>query len=129
MQKNFQKQKSSKKRWVIIALSLIAIIGVGLILQHVVYATGSNKKLTAAAKQNLPAMTAKKLAQYDGSDPKKPIYLAFEGYVYDVTAGKEFYQVGGTYHWLAGKDSTTDLYIAGGDIIKRKYPIIARLTQ
>ena len=77
----------------------------------------------------LPAMKAAELKAYDGTKLGKPIYLGFEGLVYDVTAGKEYYQVGGTYHFLAGRDSTADLRIAGGDIIKRRYPVVAQLAQ
>jgi len=72
--------------------------------------------------------TVEELAHYDGSDPTKPIYLALNGLVYDITAGKKYYEPGGSYHWLAGKDSSTDLNLIGGDIIKRKYPVVGTLT-
>jgi len=44
------------------------------------------------------------LAQYGGTDPDKPIYVAIDGDVYDVTQGKA-YQPGGPYHILAGVDA------------------------
>ncbi|KAF9451999.1 cytochrome b5 [Macrolepiota fuliginosa MF-IS2] len=44
------------------------------------------------------------LAQFDGSDPDKPIYLAFDGEVFDVTKGRA-YQPGGSYHHFAGADA------------------------
>ncbi|KAJ3566966.1 hypothetical protein NP233_g6669 [Leucocoprinus birnbaumii] len=44
------------------------------------------------------------LSHYDGTDPSKPIYLAIDGDVYDVTKGKA-YQPGGSYHILAGVDA------------------------
>ncbi|KAL9712751.1 hypothetical protein Ac2012v2_003988 [Leucoagaricus gongylophorus] len=44
------------------------------------------------------------LAQFDGSDSTKPIYLAIDGDVYDVTQGKA-YHPGGSYHILAGVDA------------------------
>lgn len=44
------------------------------------------------------------LAQFDGSDSTKPIYLAIDGDVYDVTQGK-VYHPGGSYHILAGADA------------------------
>ena len=87
---------------------------------------------TSSAKntsyENLPTMRTAELAQFDGTDQSKPIYLGFEGLVYNVTSGREYYQTGGTYHFLAGKDSTTDLKIAGGEIIKRKYQVVAKLA-
>lgn len=73
------------------------------------------------------SFTASQLAQFNGNNPNEPIYLALDGFVYDVTKGREFYRSGGPYHYLAGKDSTTELRIAGGGIIKRKYPVIGVL--
>ena len=74
--------------------------------------------------QSLPVYTQETLARYDGTDTSLPIYIAFEGNVYDVTAGKKFYEPGGAYHFLAGTDGTTLLLIAGGETIKKKYPIV-----
>lgn len=76
---------------------------------------------------NLPQLTREELKTFDGTDPNKPIYLALDGLVYDVTPGKEFYQVGGSYHDLAGKDSSGPLRIFGGSIIKKKYKVIGTL--
>ncbi|KAJ3739548.1 cytochrome b5 [Lentinula detonsa] len=44
------------------------------------------------------------LAKFDGSVPGKPIYLAIDGDVFDVTNGKA-YQPGGSYHHFAGVDA------------------------
>jgi len=71
--------------------------------------------------------TASELARYDGSDSALPILLAMNGEVYDVTAGKEYYVPGGTYHFLAGHDSSAELNLIGGDIIRRKYPVVGVL--
>lgn len=46
------------------------------------------------------------LAKYDGSDPNTPIYLALNGTIYDVTAGRRIYGSGGSYNVFAGKDAT-----------------------
>jgi predicted heme/steroid binding protein len=73
--------------------------------------------------------TASELAKYNGVDPKLPIYLALDGYIYDISKGREFYQVGGPYHDLAGKDSSKELHLVGGGIIKRKYPIVGILDR
>jgi len=43
------------------------------------------------------------LSEFDGKTPGKPIYLAIDGDVYDVTSGKA-YQPGGPYHFFAGAD-------------------------
>ncbi|KAF9964572.1 hypothetical protein BGZ73_001821 [Actinomortierella ambigua] len=50
--------------------------------------------------------TQEELAQYDGTDPKKPIYLAIKGEVFDVTAGGGFYAKGGGYGFFSGKDAS-----------------------
>ena len=78
--------------------------------------------------ENLPRYTATMLAKYDGTDSKLPIYLGLDGYVYDVTAGRSFYGLEGEYHALAGRDSSKDLRVFGGNIIKNKYPIIGALA-
>ncbi|KAF8900025.1 cytochrome b5-like heme/steroid binding domain-containing protein [Mucidula mucida] len=44
------------------------------------------------------------LAEFDGSRPGRPIYLAIDGDVYDVSKGKS-YQPGGSYHILTGVDA------------------------
>ena len=45
------------------------------------------------------------LLQYDGSDPSKPIYLALNGTIYDVSASPQTYGPGGSYHFFAGHDA------------------------
>lgn len=85
---------------------------------------GSNPATDAS---DLPKFTLEKLQTFDGTNPDKPIYLAMDGLVYDVTPGKEFYQTGGPYHDLAGKDASGPLHLVGGSIIKRKYKVIGKL--
>lgn len=46
------------------------------------------------------------LAEYDGSDPEKPIYMAIKGVVFDVSTGADFYGKGASYNALVGMDST-----------------------
>ena len=50
-------------------------------------------------------LTDAQLAAYDGSDPAKPIYLALNGTIYDVSAGRRVYGPGGSYNVFAGKDA------------------------
>ncbi|KAL1582376.1 hypothetical protein WHR41_08878 [Cladosporium halotolerans] len=51
------------------------------------------------------SLTDAELLAYDGSDPNKPIYLALNGTIYDVTAGRRVYGPGGSYNVFAGKDA------------------------
>ncbi|KAK4686757.1 hypothetical protein P7C73_g3361, partial [Tremellales sp. Uapishka_1] len=53
----------------------------------------------------LVELTPIQLSMYDGSDPSKPVYLALDGDVYDVSAGRRIYGPGGSYHVMAGKDA------------------------
>ncbi|KAF1923210.1 uncharacterized protein M421DRAFT_426021 [Didymella exigua CBS 183.55] len=50
-------------------------------------------------------LTDIELTSYDGSDPTKPIYLALNGTIYDVSASPQTYGPGGSYHFFAGRDA------------------------
>ncbi|PWY99861.1 hypothetical protein BCV70DRAFT_176771 [Testicularia cyperi] len=52
------------------------------------------------------------LAMYNGRDPKKPVYLAILGEVYDVSAGRRMYGPGGSYAFFGGKDASR-AYVTG----------------
>ncbi|KAH8678132.1 hypothetical protein BX600DRAFT_493459 [Xylariales sp. PMI_506] len=51
-------------------------------------------------------LTLAELAQFDGSDPSKPIYLAINGTIYDVSANQRTYGQGGSYNVFAGTDAS-----------------------
>jgi len=51
-------------------------------------------------------LTSEQLALFNGSDPEKPIYLAINGTVFDVTEGRHTYGPGGSYEVFAGRDAT-----------------------
>lgn len=87
------------------------------------------REVTATPKE-LKDLTQDELKKYDGSDPTLPIYMGYEGNIYDVTAGKNFYEKGATYNYLVGKDSTKELNEVGvGEIIVRKYPVVGKLKD
>lgn len=50
-------------------------------------------------------LTDTELLQYDGTDPTKPIYVALNGTIYDVSANPRTYGPGGSYHFFAGRDA------------------------
>ncbi|KAF8476144.1 cytochrome b5-like heme/steroid binding domain-containing protein [Kalaharituber pfeilii] len=50
-------------------------------------------------------LTDAQLAKYDGTDPALPIYVALNGSVFDVSANRETYGPGGSYHVFAGVDA------------------------
>ncbi|PNS18260.1 Membrane steroid-binding protein 1 [Sphaceloma murrayae] len=51
-------------------------------------------------------LTDAELAAYDGTDTTKPIYLALNGTIYDVTVGRNYYGPGGMYGFFSGKEAT-----------------------
>jgi predicted heme/steroid binding protein len=51
-------------------------------------------------------LTPAQLALFNGTDPARPIYLAINGTIFDVTAGKHTYGPGGSYEVFAGRDAT-----------------------
>ncbi len=112
-----------KKLIALFAVVLFASIGI-------TYAVVRMRPTPPIPAGNYPQFRAADLAPFDGTNPDKPIYIGLDGYVYDVTAGgKEFYVTGASYHYLAGRDSSKELDLIGGDIIKRKYPIVGVLVQ
>src|ERR1700753_2364716 len=50
-------------------------------------------------------LTDAQLTLYNGTDPTLPVYLALNGTIYDVSAGRQIYGPGGSYHVFAGKDA------------------------
>lgn len=108
-------------------VSFLALLFMGAVLYGGYFffiSRGSHPVPQDIRGKNLPTYSESSLKQFDGTNDKLPIYVALDGYVYDVTAGRKFYEVGGTYHRIAGKDASSELHIFGGDIIKSKYPII-----
>ncbi|KAI2634155.1 cytochrome b5 [Hypomontagnella submonticulosa] len=57
-------------------------------------------------------LTPSELAQYDGTDETKPIYLAINGTIYDVSSNRRTYGPGGSYRFFAGADAARS-YITG----------------
>lgn len=51
-------------------------------------------------KKSFQEFTPVQLAAFDGSDPKKPIYLAIDGDVYDVSSSARIYGPEGSYHMM-----------------------------
>ena len=51
-------------------------------------------------------LTPDQLALFNGSEPNMPIYLAINGTIFDVSAGRHAYGPGGSYSVFAGRDAT-----------------------
>lgn len=44
--------------------------------------------------------TPDELARYDGSSMQRPVYVAVDGEVYDVSANRRIYGKGGSYNMM-----------------------------
>lgn len=98
-----------------------------LLVFDVIFLNLQQTKTVAAPR--LPVYSTELLSQYDGTDPSKPILIALDGLVYDVSAGRNsYYAPGKPYHLLVGRDASALLHIAGGDIIRKKYPVVGRVS-
>ncbi|OUM52257.1 hypothetical protein BVG19_g1429 [[Candida] boidinii] len=51
-------------------------------------------------------LTIEELSKYNGSNVNLPIYLSLNGTIYDVSANRGLYAIGGSYNLLTGKDAT-----------------------
>ena len=50
--------------------------------------------------RTLITLTPAELARYDGSSEKRPVYVAIDGEVYDVSANRRVYGKGGSYNMM-----------------------------
>ncbi|KAI6784285.1 Membrane steroid-binding protein-like protein [Emericellopsis cladophorae] len=57
-------------------------------------------------------MTPEELAQHNGADPEKPLYLAINGTIYDVSVSRHIYGPGGSYQYFGGRDAAR-AYVTG----------------
>ncbi|KAI0910209.1 putative heme binding protein [Ustulina deusta] len=57
-------------------------------------------------------LTPAELATYDGTDETKPLYLAINGTIYDVSSNRRTYGPGGSYRYFAGVDAARS-YVTG----------------
>lgn len=50
--------------------------------------------------KSIKEFTPRELARYDGSSPDRPVYVAVDGEVYDVSANRRIYGKGGSYNMM-----------------------------
>lgn len=113
-------KKTTTKKIILIAL----VIAIYLVVKYL----QANKSI--CKDMDIPIFTSQSISEYNGADQNKPIYLAYEGCVYDVSEGRDkFYGPNMEYNYLTGTDATSELHIAGGGIIKAKYKIIGKFKK
>lgn len=120
-------RKTTKINWTIIGIFLMLLVAVDFL---VLRRAGKTMISPSANIQELPVYTKEDLKRYDGENLDAPVYLALDGYVYDVSPGREdFYNPGKIYHYLVGRDSSVELSVAGASIIQKKYLIVGKYQE
>ncbi|KAF8528539.1 progesterone binding protein [Hysterangium stoloniferum] len=64
---------------------------------------------TTLAEPKDHVFTPEELKKFDGSSPETPIYVAIKGTVFDVSAKRDTYGPGRSYHCFTGKDASRAL--------------------
>ncbi|WWC67280.1 uncharacterized protein I206_101188 [Kwoniella pini CBS 10737] len=57
-------------------------------------------------RPTMKIFTPQELSFYDGIYQDRPVYLAIDGTVFDVTANRRIYGKGGSYNMMAGRDAS-----------------------
>lgn len=63
------------------------------------------QKLTTSLQRGPVHLTDSQLLRYNGEDTSRPIYLALNGTIYDVTSNPRIYGPGGMYAVFSGRDA------------------------
>lgn len=94
---------------------LLLLTTLGYIYFNGVQMNGSSKRTEKEEEDEIEEpepprnFTTKQLRQFDGTidektDKPKPVYLSVDGFVFDVTKGRDFYGPGGPYEIFAGRE-------------------------
>ncbi|EGD76357.1 hypothetical protein PTSG_11680 [Salpingoeca rosetta] len=79
--------------------------------------------------------TLKELRAYDGTKPskehggEKPIYIAVDGVVFDMTSGADFYGPGGPYAGFAGHDATRGMATMAVGLVSEEWDDTSDLDE
>jgi predicted heme/steroid binding protein len=57
------------------------------------------------SQQGPITLTLEELSAFDGKDPSKPVYVALNGTIYDVSVSRHVYGPGGPYSYFSGCDA------------------------
>ncbi|XP_057475443.1 membrane steroid-binding protein 1-like [Actinidia eriantha] len=72
-------------------------------------ARGLQEEMQPMPPVQVGEISEEELKAYNGSDPKKPLFMAIKGQIYDVSQSRMFYGPGGPYALFAGKDASKAL--------------------
>lgn len=74
--------------------------------KHSMQLNGKRGSIVAAVEDVDREFSLEDLAQHDGTDLAKPIYVSLGGLVFDVSTAKRHYSRGEAYNCLVGRDAT-----------------------
>ncbi|KAI8621992.1 cytochrome b5-like heme/steroid binding domain-containing protein [Chytriomyces sp. MP71] len=98
---------------IVLAVITVATLASSFVLTKSLTFGYDLNKLRKHVPRKIITLTTAELKGYDGTDPSKPVYLAINGRVYDVTAGREkYYGPNGGYKFFSGVDAAR-AYITG----------------
>lgn len=98
-------------------ITTVILLAVILYFVSLIVRDVRSNPLADSSPQEPPAQTdfvPRTLAKFNGKDDPK-VYLAIQGTVFDVTAGKGFYGPGGPYENFAGRDASRGLALNSFD--------------
>lgn len=97
---------------------MLSVVEIGLIFIITVLVVLIAREFLSPVKQSKPQppppkkeivlreFTKDELANFTGSSPDQPIYVAVDGNVYDVSSARSAYGPGGSYSLFAGHDAS-----------------------
>jgi len=118
--------------WDYIQLAIIAVLlyCIGILLKQIF--TPPKPIIVNPAPPKPPpvkrAWTRAELRAYNGTDATKPILMAVNGTVYDVSRGRQFYGPGGPYGLFAGRDASRALAKSSFEAVYLDDPCVDNLT-
>jgi len=90
----------------IVVSVLVCLVAIGVVYFYHSSTTKSDSDAFPEHKAAKKVFTRDEIAEFDGSDPSKPLYLVIKKRVYDVTSGRKHYGKGASYNVFVGKDNT-----------------------
>jgi predicted heme/steroid binding protein len=85
--------------------------------------TTKHSSMVSSAPAGSLRLTMAELAQYDGQDTSKPLYISVRGKIYDVTAGKTFYGPGGQLE-IAGQQQSSVVALSSRQYAAHKQQLL-----
>lgn len=123
-QDNYQFASRFKKFIILVGIWFVMVMAVSYGKSYLFGKSSSNNAddelFAKHFGSNYVELEASELAKYSGKDESKPILLAIQGRLYDVTRGKSYYGPNGGYHIFAGRDASRSFVTGCFDVNDEK---------